>query len=349
MSIAHWESSVARATRRLEAATRDEPALAEFWEACVDTIAEVVSFDACCLSAVDPVTLQFSAGTHVRNLPAEIVAPFMRNEFLVEGVNKYVDLHESGTTVSTLRDATAGDLEQSRLYREVYRPFGFGPELRALVNDGRTTWGYLTLLRELGAPDFTDEEALAVEVLSQPLALAMRESHRWSASGSTRLSTPGTIMVDLEGNLVSVSTQAKRALDGIGPAPVQAIAASAIARSQGDTGVSPKARLRTVGGDWLTMRGDTVTDADGRVTHASIVLEAAPVMHVASILARACGLSYREEVVLSRLARGLSTRQIAGQLFISEHTVRDHVKSIFVKTGCRSRGELVHRFFALDP
>ena len=56
----------------------------------------------------------------------------------------------------------------------------------------------------------------------------------------------------------------------------------------------------------------------------------------------------REEEVLNQLARGASTRDIAGALFISEHTVRDHVKSIFTKTGARSRGELVHRFLALD-
>src|SRR5690606_37019240 len=135
----------------------------------------------------------------------------------------------------------------------------------------------------------------AVEFLSLPLGLAMRESHRWSVAPSARLSTPGTVMVDLEGNFVSVSTQAKRALAGSGPAPIHAIAASAMARSRHRSGVSPKARSRAVDGDWLTVRGDTVTDANGRVTHASIVLEAAPVMHVAWILARACGLSGREE------------------------------------------------------
>ncbi len=41
--------------------------------------------------------------------------------------------------------------------------------------------------------------------------------------------------------------------------------------------------------------------------------------------------------------RGEPTRAIAGALFISPHTVQDHLKSIFDKIGVRSRSELVGR------
>ncbi|RMF86749.1 MAG: hypothetical protein D6739_02715, partial [Nitrospirae bacterium] len=53
------------------------------------------------------------------------------------------------------------------------------------------------------------------------------------------------------------------------------------------------------------------------------------------------GLSRREREVLAELACTESTAAIARALGISVHTVRDHVKHLYRKTGCRSRRELV--------
>jgi DNA-binding NarL/FixJ family response regulator len=46
------------------------------------------------------------------------------------------------------------------------------------------------------------------------------------------------------------------------------------------------------------------------------------------------------------IARGAATGEIAEELFLSTHTVRDHVKAIFHKVGVSSRGELVAKLFA---
>ncbi|MEV0627693.1 response regulator transcription factor [Nonomuraea wenchangensis] len=46
------------------------------------------------------------------------------------------------------------------------------------------------------------------------------------------------------------------------------------------------------------------------------------------------------------MARGLSTAEIATDLFISPHTVRGHLKAVFGKAGISSRGELVARMFS---
>ncbi len=51
------------------------------------------------------------------------------------------------------------------------------------------------------------------------------------------------------------------------------------------------------------------------------------------------GLSDREVDVLRRVARGLSNREIGTDLFISEHTVANHVRSILRKTRCANRTE----------
>jgi DNA-binding NarL/FixJ family response regulator len=41
--------------------------------------------------------------------------------------------------------------------------------------------------------------------------------------------------------------------------------------------------------------------------------------------------------VVSELARGLSNRQIASVLDLSEHTIKFHLKNVFTKLGVRSR------------
>jgi two-component system, NarL family, response regulator YdfI len=52
-------------------------------------------------------------------------------------------------------------------------------------------------------------------------------------------------------------------------------------------------------------------------------------------------LTPREREVLQRLASGLANKQIAGQLQISEHTVKFHVASILGKLGAGTRTEAV--------
>lgn len=52
-------------------------------------------------------------------------------------------------------------------------------------------------------------------------------------------------------------------------------------------------------------------------------------------------LTQRELDVLSKAAKGLSNRDIAGELFLSVHTVESHLRSIFNKFGVGSRIEAV--------
>jgi DNA-binding CsgD family transcriptional regulator len=51
------------------------------------------------------------------------------------------------------------------------------------------------------------------------------------------------------------------------------------------------------------------------------------------------GLSPREAEILRLVARGLSNREIGAELFISEHTAANHIRSILRKTGCMNRTE----------
>ncbi len=62
-------------------------------------------------------------------------------------------------------------------------------------------------------------------------------------------------------------------------------------------------------------------------------------------------LSGREAQILRLVARGLSNREIGAELFISEHTAANHVRSILRKTGCANRTEAAsyaHRHALVD-
>jgi DNA-binding NarL/FixJ family response regulator len=64
--------------------------------------------------------------------------------------------------------------------------------------------------------------------------------------------------------------------------------------------------------------------------------------------ARAAGLSEKEISILQHLAEGRSNRQIAQELFISEQTVKFHLRNIYRKLGINSRTEAMRFAYEHD-
>ena len=96
-----------------------------------------------------------------------------------------------------------------------------------------------------------------------------------------------------------------------------------------DDGEPPRSLLRTRAGQWLVAHGSRFGD------EIAIVLEKAA--------------TSRERDVALLLARGLSNEAIAAHLAITVHTVKDHVKALFAKSGTETRAELVARVFVDYP
>jgi DNA-binding NarL/FixJ family response regulator len=55
------------------------------------------------------------------------------------------------------------------------------------------------------------------------------------------------------------------------------------------------------------------------------------------------GLSAREREILALIATGATNAEIAGRLFLSPHTVKEHVSALYRKLGVRNRAEAVQR------
>lgn len=62
-------------------------------------------------------------------------------------------------------------------------------------------------------------------------------------------------------------------------------------------------------------------------------------VHISKPQAKATGLTQRELEVLRKVARGLSNREIAEVLFISENTVKNHIRNLLEKLQMKSRME----------
>ena len=302
-----------------------------------------VPFDAAFWSTVDPVTLLFTA-PHQEHIPPGTVPYFVQNEFLDDDVNKFSALARDPAGVRTLAQATAGDMDASTRYREIFRPLGLGDELRAVLRSGGACWGCLCLHREDGAP-FSDAETQYVRRVAPLLAEGIRAGLlAASVEACDPADAPGLIVLAADGSFLSTTAAGRRWLDALGhpdperfgvPAEIRALAARL-----GRAGEAlPRLRVQTRAGRWAVLHASHLPGA-GTDAIAVIIDEPSP-SELAPVLMLAYGLTNQEQTVTGLVCRGLATREIAERLHISVHTVQDHLKSIFDKTGVRSRRELV--------
>jgi DNA-binding NarL/FixJ family response regulator len=126
------------------------------------------------------------------------------------------------------------------------------------------------------------------------------------------------------------------------PAGAYNVGAQLISAELGVDAHPPRTRVYLREGAWLILSAARMTGAEA-AGDIAVSIETASSRDRVDLFSRAYGLSRREAKLMLALPRGLDTRQLASDLFVSENTVQDHLKSIFDKTGTRSRAALLAR------
>jgi DNA-binding CsgD family transcriptional regulator len=324
----------------------------------------LVPFDAAAWLTTDPGTGLPTTPTLADNLELDDerarCSELWRREFLVADVNLYRDIARAEVPAAALR-ATVADPGRSARYRQFLDPLGFADELRAMLRVGDSPWGAINLFRRHGREPFSQREVELVASLSAPLGEALRVRARpdGSSGGPAGPDRPGLLLFDRDGTLVSANQAAGAWLAelphdqdlpsdlGVGvPMWVLGTVFQALAVATGRGDGTARSRVRTRRGTWLVCHASCLRDADGTLGSVAVVIEPAKAAEVAPIVVEAYDLTDRERQITGLIARGAGTADIADALFLSAHTVRDHVKAIFAKVGVSSRGELVAKLFA---
>lgn len=316
-------------------------------------IRQVVSFDAYAWLLTDPETSVGSAP--LADVPCLPELPrLIRLKYLTE-VNRWTALR--GAPVALLQATTGGKPSRSLLWRDLLDGYGIGDVASMVFRDRFGCWGFLDLWKSGASARFSPAEAAYLTSIADPLTLALRRSQASAFLSDASRHAPrlGPVVLLLSPDL-QVRGQTPQTQEYLRvlvppeedrppiPASAYNVAAQLLAVEAGVDRNPPSARVHLSDGLWVTLRAARIGDA-GPVPERDIAVtieETSPPDRVA-LFARAFGLSARENELLDHLVSGTDTRELARRMFLSEHTVQDHLKSIFAKTSARNRRILLSR------
>ena len=349
----------------------------ELFERLADDFHDLVPHDGAVWFGVDPVTLLVASPMRIEAQEASSCDAFWHHEFNVADTAQFVDLARSAEPAASLHLSLDGDVIRSARYRGLLRPQGYDDELRAVLRTGDSTWGLLGLMREAGRAPFDQTEVALVSKASPIIAAALRTHVRAQSPWLGASRPPGLVVFDQASRIVSANDEAVCWLEALvgrdcdikghlGATPVQriesllssadlerqitpiwALLARARAVAGGVDSRAARLRLRDHRGRWVLLHGSALTSRqDGTADSVAVVIEPAKSSEIAPIIIDAYSLTPRERDVVAALSSGDTTSEIAARLHLSQHTVRDHIKTVFDKVGVSSRAELVAKLFA---
>ncbi len=303
-----------------------------------------------CWYTLDPATHLITSHFHdgMNEFPAEWLA----EEYRGDDVHSLTAVIASGLPISTLHEATGGDPSGTRRW-QLNMELGGDQELIApLRSRGGQVWGALGLYRETGDPTFSTHEREMITRVAPLLADGVRRGLLIGEARDPEFdSAPGLIVLDEPTVVVSMTDHARRWLEDFPdgdldtsrlPTAVSSVAAAAFDADR-HAAPLPELRLRTRRGTWVTLHGSVLHGESGR--QAAVIVEPAHPERIVPLLMHAYGLTDREQAVTRLVLSGLSTAAIAERLVVVPATVQQHLKSVFEKTGVRTRRDLTTQVF----
>jgi DNA-binding CsgD family transcriptional regulator len=258
--------------------------------------------------------------------------------------------------VATLHEATGGYPSRSPRYQHAIVAYGGEQEMIAgLRTASGEVWGALGLYREKGRPLFDADDLDFVRAVAPHLAEGARRALLLEeATHPEGPEAPGLIVVGDDWSVESMTPGVERWLDelpdgdwheGDLPSSVYAVAGQALRTAAGADapGEIAFARVLSSAGRWIVLHGAALVSDGSR--RAAVIVEPAHPARIIPLLMAAYQLTNRGQAVIRLILQGSSTAQIAASLFISTHTVQQHLKNVFAKTGVRSRRDLVGKIF----
>jgi DNA-binding CsgD family transcriptional regulator len=208
-------------------------------------------------------------------------------------------------------------------------------------------------MRDSDDESFGEDEVAILDALAPILATVLRRAQRrrWRRlDGERRPPAPATLIVDAGLRPTSWTYSFPAWLDELGvggasddvrvlPPAVYEIGSRVLRPPGAPTPLPASVRIRTADGRWAVIEGAVLDGAErGRV---AVTIRAAFADEIVDLLCRTHDLTRRERELVGLVLDGRATVELADALSISPHTVQDHLKAIFTKTGMRSRRELV--------
>ena len=316
--------------------------------AVMERLYRVVAVDGYCFAAVDPTTL-VSTATAVHGVDRSRAPQLFAIEHgSAPEPGRHRDLVRQRVPVAVLSQSTRGELARAARWREVLGPMGVRHELRAAARAGDTTWGFIHLFRGDRRPDFDADEIALVQHIGRIVGPALRDAALPpDITAAPAGDVPAVLVLDRDNALVERTPGGDAHVAALrdpdlpdAPVPEVLMTLAVWARVLAAAGRPESARAHVPGSDGRWRILHAAASDRGRV---AITCQAASTAALLPLLLGSYGLTPGERAIVELALQGRSTKQMAGELFISPHTVQDRLKGVFEKVGVRSRRDLVAR------